>query len=116
MESAVVDEESVVVDDVESAVDDVESAVESAVESIVVVTEQLYLDDIKKEEPKKEKPMYDDVNFFNLLLKYETKILVIGDQERYDDFLCNGFPNVLFRSNINVDDLQDIEVIFIKKE
>ena len=60
--------------------------------------------------------MYDDANFFNLLLKYETKILIIGDQERYDYFLCYGFTNVVFRSNINMEDLEDAEVIFMKKE
>ena len=38
-------------------------------------------------------------------LNPRAKILVIGDLQRYDDFLCNGFTNVVFRSNINMEDL-----------
>ena len=61
----------------------------------------------------------DEINqdqVFNLPLNHHTKILVIGDQERYDYFLSNGFTNVLYRSSINMEDLEDAEVILIKKD
>ena len=61
----------------------------------------------------------DEINqdqFFNLPLNHHTKILVIGNKEQYDDLISNGFTNVLYRSSINMEDLEDVEMVFIKME
>ena len=75
-------------------------------------------EDEDKEEDEDVDKEEDEVKVKKLKLTFDSKskILVIGDQELYEYLVSKGFTNVVLRSSINMDDLKDIEVIFMNKE
>ena len=68
----------------------------------------------KIETPPSTKKVEDDDQFYKLEIDYDARILIVGNKEQYDDFVSNGFTNVLFRSSINIE--EDVDFIVMNKE
>ena len=71
-------------------------------------------EDKEDEDEDKKDEEVEEVKTLKLTFDSKSKILVIGDQELYEFLVSKGFTNVVLRSNM--DDLKDIEVIFMNKE
>jgi len=72
--------------------------------------------DVKEEDEEKDvKEEDEDDQTFLLAIRKDTRILVIGDDARYDSFVEEGFTNVMFRTDSSKMGSEPFDIMFYKE-